>query len=154
MEKKNEDLKVVHSQYARILKEEDEIWISSEDLNTENSSDDERLKTKQAYKKKLKIKHRKRSTPNIRIQRASIPSIPSTSSCGVVDDRLLMPKSDELHSRSDDSRTSDEEYSLPPVSPECLSKRFSLEDWRPMKGALNISSLEDAASSVGRSIEV
>lgn len=59
--------------------QDDEIWISSEDLNTENSSDDDKSKTKHAFKKKLKLKNRKRSSPNIRLQRPSIPSVPSTS---------------------------------------------------------------------------
>ncbi|CAG9762094.1 unnamed protein product [Ceutorhynchus assimilis] len=157
MEKKAEDLKVVyHSQHVRILKEDDEIWISSEDLNTENSSDDvDKTKTKNAYKKKLKLKTRKRSTPNIRLQRPSIPSVSSTSKD--LDDRLLMPSTtDDLNSRStDDSRTSDEEYHHPPVpSSECLSKRLSLEDWRPMKGALSASTLEDNASSTGETIKM
>jgi len=59
--------------------QDEEFWISSEDLNTENSSDDDRSKTKHAFKKKLKQKNRKRSSPNIRLQRPSIPSVPSTS---------------------------------------------------------------------------
>lgn len=67
-----------------------------------------------------------------------------------------MPTADDLNSRStDDSRTSDEEYQIPPlIKAECLSKRLSLEDWRPTKGALNISSLDEVTSSAGRSIEV
>jgi len=40
------------------------------------------------------------------------------------------------------------------MSSECLSKRLSMEDWRPMKGALKISSLEESSSAAGRSIEV
>lgn len=71
------------------------------------------------------------------------------------DDRLLVPVSDDTHSRStDESRTSDDEYQAPPSSSECLSKRLSMEDWRPMKGALKISSLEESSSAAGRSIEV
>ncbi|XP_066257538.1 uncharacterized protein [Euwallacea similis] len=146
---KLEELKAVHSQHARILKEDEEVWISSEDLNTENSSDEDRFRAKHAFKKKIKLKNRKRSSPNIRLQRPSIPCVPSTSKD--LDDRLLMPlTSEDLHSRStDDSRTSDEEYHVPPISAECLSKRLSLEDWRPMKGALNISSLDESSSTAG-----
>ncbi|ENN73084.1 hypothetical protein YQE_10288, partial [Dendroctonus ponderosae] len=154
MDKKPEELKIIHSQHARILKEDEEFWISSEDLNTENSSDDDRSKAKHACKKKLKLKDRKRSSPNIRLQRPSISSVASTSKA--LDERLLMPATDDQNARStDDSRTSDEEYQIPPlIKAECLSKRLSLEDWRPMKGALNISSLDEAKSSAGRSIEV
>uniref|UniRef100_A0AAR5Q1F3 BSD domain-containing protein n=1 Tax=Dendroctonus ponderosae TaxID=77166 RepID=A0AAR5Q1F3_DENPD len=149
MDKKPEELKIIHSQHARILKEDEEFWISSEDLNTENSSDDDRSKAKHACKKKLKLKDRKRSSPNIRLQRPSISSVASTSKA--LDERLLMPATDDQNARStDDSRTSDEEYQIPPlIKAECLSKRLSLEDWRPMKGALNISSLDEAKSSAG-----
>ncbi|XP_050295789.1 uncharacterized protein LOC126735745 [Anthonomus grandis grandis] len=150
-EKGFEELKqAVHSQHARILKEDDEIWISSEDLNTENSSDEDRSKVKLAFRKKLKPKNRKRSSPNIRLQRPSIPSVTSTSQ--QLDNRLLMPQtSEDPHSRStDESRTSDEEYNVPSmISSECLSKRLSLEDWRPTRGSLTVSSLEETASAAG-----
>ncbi|KAL1512721.1 hypothetical protein ABEB36_002264 [Hypothenemus hampei] len=94
----------------------------------------------------MKLKNRKRSSPNIRLQRPSISSS-SNSTNKEIDERLLMPSSEDIHSKStDESRTSDEEYVPPSMSSECLSKRLSLEDWRPMKGALN-SALEDSSSA-------
>lgn len=142
---------MVHSQHARIMKEEDEIWISSEDLNTENSSDDERLKLRHACKRKTKVKNRKRSSPNINVQRPSISSIPPVAGTSKdLDDRLLASRLEVPSSQLDESKTSDEEYA--PVPSNYNTKRMSLEDWRPMKGALNLTSLEEAAA--GRSIEV
>ncbi|XP_030762444.1 uncharacterized protein LOC115887217 [Sitophilus oryzae] len=142
---RSEEIKMVHSQHARIMKEEDEIWISSEDLNTENSSDDERLKLRHACKRKTKVKNRKRSSPNINVQRPSISSIPPVAGTSKdLDDRLLASRLEVPSSQLDESKTSDEEYA--PVPSNYNTKRMSLEDWRPMKGALNLTSLEEAAA--------
>ncbi|XP_076268249.1 uncharacterized protein LOC143201213 [Rhynchophorus ferrugineus] len=150
---RSEDSRMLHSQHARILKEEDEIWISSEDLNTENSSDDDRSRSKPIYnKKKVKSKYRKRSTPSIHVQRPSVSSGSSSmaGTSAALDERLLMPALDDPQSRSDESRTSDEECTS--ISSELLAKRLSLDDWRPTRGSLKIQSLDEP--SAGRSIEV
>ncbi|KAF7278001.1 hypothetical protein GWI33_008996 [Rhynchophorus ferrugineus] len=144
---RSEDSRMLHSQHARILKEEDEIWISSEDLNTENSSDDDRSRSKPIYnKKKVKSKYRKRSTPSIHVQRPSVSSGSSSmaGTSAALDERLLMPALDDPQSRSDESRTSDEECTS--ISSELLAKRLSLDDWRPTRGSLKIQSLDEPSA--------
>ncbi|XP_060534071.1 uncharacterized protein LOC132706632 [Cylas formicarius] len=126
-----EDLKIgVHSQHTRILKEEDEVWISSEDLNTENSSEDDGSAKPFNPKRKVKQKNRKRSTPSVQFQK--VPDYRAV----IFPDFLKKPEVDKTRPITPDSEDSD--VALPPIS-SCTSaaKLKDVEDWRPMRGALS-----------------